>query len=510
MQSEQQEQSSLQEQKLQELKKRLESSTRPGRYKPFYHWVEPMHAERYKNSNGQCCTYHILGAAQKNGKDKQLLPYQHLLWRMLHEHRRLFIKKARGIGVSTLLLYIIAHKALTEFKPGDRVVIITGIRIETVADLIRRLKLLFQRNFPGLYTELTKQKDTICVLGGVICEGYPAGHTDSVRGLDRVKMIWVDEADWFSSAESRAVRSAVEAFISKPNSENMYLVLSSTANKPGGLFETIEKEDPSIYYKMFITYQYGLEGSHPIYDLEFINQAKRLPDFPREYEGKYLGLIGNVLSDIAIDRCISTGAKLAETAPLDDWSIQTNYVMSIDIGWGSSNTSIIVSRYISGKIQVIYSREFSRADIRDILDEIWRLKDRCNDNLQNILMDASATELYTTLCNEFNQNPSLQYLKDTQTRCKKTNSYLGDSLFIVPIPFNPENRNMLNHTQRMISETDDDGTAIVGIHGERFQDLITSCRSAYVENERLNKERGVFADSFDSLLMNLSWYRLEG
>jgi hypothetical protein len=154
-----------------------------------------MHDIRYKNSRGTCCFYHLIGAAQKNGQDMPLLPYQHLLWRMLHEHRRLWIKKARGIGVSTYLLYVIAYKCITEFKPGDRVVIITGIRIETVADLIRRLKLLFQRNFPDLYTELTKQKDTICVLNNVIVEGYPAGHTDSVRGLDRVKMIWVDEAD---------------------------------------------------------------------------------------------------------------------------------------------------------------------------------------------------------------------------------------------------------------------------------------------------------------------------
>lgn len=65
---------------------------------------------------------------------------------------------------------------------------------------------------------------------------------------------------------------------------------------------------------------------------------------------------------------------------------------------------------------------------------------------------------------------------------------------------------MLNHTQRMMQETEDDGTAMVGLHSS-FSDLITACRSAYVENEKLNKERGAFADSFDALLMNLSFYR---
>jgi hypothetical protein len=183
--------------------------------------------------------------------------------------------------------------------------------------------------------------------------------------------------------------------------------------------------------------------------------------------------------------------------------------MSIDIGWGSSNTAIMVSRFVNGKVQIIYCREFNRALFQDIIDEIWKLKRRCGDNLSNIIMDASATELYTSLCNEFNQNPSRKYLEDKQTCCKKMGGlYLGDYLFIVLVAFGSVQggKSMLNHTQRMIEETGDDGSAIVGIHNS-FSDLIAACRSAYVENEKLNKDRGVFADSFDSLLMNLSWYR---
>jgi hypothetical protein len=86
------------------------------------------------------------------------------------------------------------------------------------------------------------------------------------------------------------------------------------------------------------------------------------------------------------------------------------------------------------------------------------------------------------------------------------NAYLWDYLFITPIPFNPENKHMLNHTQRMMQETEDNGSAMVGIHPQ-FQDLITSCRSAYSSGNKLDKERGVFADTFDSLLMNLFRYR---
>lgn len=121
-------------------------------------------------------------------------------------------------------------------------------------------------------------------------------------------------------------------------------------------------------------------------------------------------------------------------------------------------------------------------------------------------MDASATELYTTLCNEFNQNSSQKYLRDKQEWCKKVNTYLENHLFICPIPFNPQGKTMLNHAQHILEEKDTDGSAIVGIHSQ-FEDLIISMKSAYVEEDCLDKERTVHADTFDALRMNLQFYR---
>jgi len=199
-----------------------------------------------------------------------------------------------------------------------------------------------------------------------------------------------------------------------------------------------------------------------------------------------------------------------KTAPIDSWNIETDYVMSIDIGWGSSATSIKVSRWVNNKVQIIYSGEFERAIFQDIINTIWQLKTKCNNNLKNIIIDASATELYTALCTEFNQNPSIKYLRDKQLWAKKVNSYLGNHLFIVPVAFGSQSlggRAMLNHTQRIIQETEEDGSALVGIH-KSFEDLITACRSAYAIEDKLDKERTVHADTFDALL-NLSWYKWE-
>jgi hypothetical protein len=335
-------------------------------------------------------------------------------------------------------------------------------------------------------------------------EAFPSHHVDTMRGLDNVKLIMSDESDFYPPFQQQAIRAVCEGYILKPNS-NPTIIFVSTPNAPNGLMQQIELEKDSLYYRLFFDYRYGLEGPQPIYSQEHIEKARKTPEFGREFELKYLGRQGNVLSTIAVDRCISTGATLAKTAPLDDWNIPTKYVMSVDIGWGSV-TAIMVSRFVNGKVQIIYSREFTRALPADIIDEIWRLKRKCNGNLQNILMDASATELYTTLCNEFNQNSSQKYLRDKQEWCKKVNTYLENHLFICPIPFNPQGKTMLNHAQHILEEKETDGSAIVGIHSQ-FEDLIISMKSAYAEEDCLDKERTVHADTFDALRMNLQFYR---
>jgi hypothetical protein len=48
------------------------------------------------------------------------------------------------------------------------------------------------------------------------------------------------------------------------------------------------------------------------------------------------------------------------------------------------------------------------------------------------------------------------------------------------VPFQKQGREILSHTRRLIEETEDNGTALVGIaKHKQFEDLITSMRSAY-------------------------------
>lgn len=66
----------------------------------------------------------------------------------------------------------------------------------------------------------------------------------------------------------------------------------STSNALECLFECIEKEpeETCFYKRLFLVYTYGLDK---FYTEDEIGAAKLSPSFEREYNLKYLGLIGN-------------------------------------------------------------------------------------------------------------------------------------------------------------------------------------------------------------------------
>ena len=93
-----------------------------------------------------------------------------------------------------------------------------------------------------------------------------------MRGLDKVKCIMSDETDYYPPFQQKEVRAVMEGYIGKPNSDPT-IALISTPKEPGGLRQQIELEQNSLYYKMFLTFEYGLEGPRPIYSKEQIERT---------------------------------------------------------------------------------------------------------------------------------------------------------------------------------------------------------------------------------------------
>ena len=127
---------------------------------------------------------------------------------------------------------------------------------------------------------------------GATLEAYPSNHIDAFRSLTNPKFLFLDELDFLPKFQQEDVRHVSERYIAK---SDPFIVMVSTPNAPGGLFEKIEKEpfETCIYKKVFLDYTYGLGK---IYTKEEIDKARAIPSFEREYCLKYQGLIGNVFS----------------------------------------------------------------------------------------------------------------------------------------------------------------------------------------------------------------------
>jgi late competence protein required for DNA uptake (superfamily II DNA/RNA helicase) len=100
-------------------------------------------------------------------------------------------------------------------------------------ELCNRIRKLFEPHGISLGGSATSMK-----INGVTITAYPSNHLDSMRGLDNVSFILLDEADFFPKHEQENARTISERYIQK---SDPYIVMISTPNRPDGLFAQIER-----------------------------------------------------------------------------------------------------------------------------------------------------------------------------------------------------------------------------------------------------------------------------
>ena len=112
--------------------------------------------------------------------------------------------------------------------------------------------------------------------------------------------MFLDEADFFPQSQQTDARHISERYIGK---SDPFIVIVSSPNAPGGLFDTIERESENtcVYKRIQLDYTVGLGR---IYSPTEIERAKSSSGFEREYNLKYLGLIGNVFHIRDIENAI--------------------------------------------------------------------------------------------------------------------------------------------------------------------------------------------------------------
>ena len=235
--------------------------------------------------------------------------------------------------------------------------IVTGPNQDIAIKLIKRMKGLFEHKLGITFDS----KETVLELNGCTIEAFPSNHLDAYRALNNPKFILIDEGDFFRKGEQEDVRHVSERYIAK---SDPYIVMVSTPNTPGGLFERIEKEPEStcLYKRLYLDYTVGLGK---IYTTEEIERAKQSPSFEREYGLKYLGRIGNTFLPSDIEKAITNSSYEP-----DQWIYGTRKSMGIDPAWGSSAFGIVITRFVDRKVQILYADQFERPDFNEMIQKV--------------------------------------------------------------------------------------------------------------------------------------------
>jgi Terminase RNaseH-like domain len=397
--------------------------------------------------------------------------------------KHLWVKKATGLGVTEFFLRIIAWLCTrnNEYR-NTSICIVTGPRIELAVGLIARLKGLFLLS----NTQITfEDKETVLELNGCGIEAYPSHHLDSMRGLDRVSFIFADEADFLTSeSEQQELRSISERYIGK---SNPFIVLVSTPNAPGGLFQKIEQEpeDSCIYKRISLGYQVGLEK---IYSQAEIEKAKASPSFEREYNLQYLGLVGNVFRIEDIEAATQEYAITEYNDDLVNFP-RIQACMGIDPGFGSSNFAITITNFVDGGIRVLHSEHYSRPNHKAMVDLAFELIQKYN--VTKTVIDASAPSFIRALKTELGENPQYESKKREEYQWMK----------VEPIPFQNTHKQMLYHSKFILENK------YLHLH-PKFDKLLTSLRTAIATDGILDKQQTSFNDILDSFRLVLWLYKV--
>jgi hypothetical protein len=458
------------------------------RGKPFYLWNEAGHTQQDLALEGNCCFNHIMGLPTKQGKKHPLYDYEQQIFDALENDRYIAILKSTGLGVTELVLRYVIFKCLkdNEWK-GRQVPIVVGPNISLATKLIRRVKRLFE--YHNIYFEDRQQQLT---LNDCVIEAFPSNHLSSFRSLESPALIMLDESDYFNKNETDEVMTVVERYLGKSDPR---LCLISTPNQPDGLMYNLMQlpESQCIYRRLKLGYEVGLGK---IYSQEEIEQAKQSRFFDREFDLKFAGGIGNLFSDALLNDCICSDDMYN---PLDHWSTDPSLTrsMGIDPAFSASGDgskfAIVITQMRDRQIEVIFARSYQAPEHNDIIHKIINLFNKHMNSI--IYADASNPSIISSLKYQVSDWDFNKYAQD-----KRYINEINDPLFnenrinCLPVNWSRMGQPMLFNLISIMQSKQ------LKVH-ESLTDLVVALKSAYITNDKLDKERSTNNDLLDALML---------
>jgi hypothetical protein len=407
----------------------------------------------------------------------------------MFQHKRVWIKKATGLGVTEFFLYFMLWLALCrprgleQWLANSHMIIVAGTREETALKILKRAKDKLEQ--AGIQNPDVTREGVI-EIGDITIQAFPSFNA-SWRGLDKISIILADEADFFRDSEQEEVRAVAERYIGKSKA---WIALVSTPNKPGGLFERIEAEQPCLYHKLILDYNWGIGK---IFTAEDIIQAKKSPQFGREYEGKYLGGTGNCFSEQKIQQIIS-----ADYNPdvINPYALKA---IGVDPGWGlSSPFGITMAQFSGNRIEILEAKEYvGYHDYNVMVNEIYKLYRQTSAD--KVIIDGSAVDVVSSFKSKIGERPDYLHERDEYT---KQGLNWESSTKCLPVHFGRQNKTMLTHAKNLVDNE------IVTIHPD-FGKLLTFLRTAVEKQGVIDKDRTSYHDIGDAFMMALYYFQVQ-
>jgi hypothetical protein len=163
----------------------------------------------------------------------------------------------------------------------------------------------------------------------------------------------------------------------------------------------------------------------------------------------------------------------------------------IDPSWRSSNFGIVITQLNNGRIEVLYAKEFERAEHSDKIEKVCSLVLKKFAPITKIYVDGSQPGFIRSLKIALNED------SEYEKHDKIDPGYL---MKVIPIPFVREHVKMLSHTRTLLEDR------FMAIHPTKFQKLITSLHTAVDNEGKLDKNSTSYNDIFDAFRLSLQLY----
>ncbi|HEU4468275.1 MAG TPA: hypothetical protein VFR61_04480 [Nitrososphaeraceae archaeon] len=164
----------------------------------------------------------IIGLPVKNNVEHPIYDYELDVVSKIENNRNIWIKKASGIGATTLLLRYLTWKiSVNDDLEYKNIFIISGTHVRHANDVKIKMEDLFRKRFPFIRLE---SKFTDLWIKNTNIKIFPSRNVKDLRGYTDVSYLFIDEADYFEPSVNSELLHAITRYEEKSNCTTIWLV----------------------------------------------------------------------------------------------------------------------------------------------------------------------------------------------------------------------------------------------------------------------------------------------